>query len=168
MSLELGGGRGPLIVVGLGEMGVGRGEEVLVTYALGSCVGVALWDARAALAGLAHIFLPEGGQREPPERQGLYADRALPLLVERLVREGAHRPRLVAKIAGGANLFVMGERDGLAVGARNVAAVRRLLKELGIPLGAEAVGGRQGRTMWVHAGSGRVVLTAGGRPVAEL
>lgn len=156
------------IVVSLGEVGVGQGEDILVTYALGSCVGVALWDPASCVAGLGHVFLPRGEPDLPPDRRSLYADHAVPLLVSRMEEAGARRSRLLAKIAGGANVLPVGGTNTLAVGPRNVAAVREALAAARIPLRAEAVGGRQGRTMWLYAATGRVVLTLGSQILCTL
>lgn len=159
----------PLVTVRIGELHVLRGEGVLVAVGLGSCVGVALYDPIRRVAGLAHVFLPASLNGRPfPGLPARYADTGVPALVEAMRQAGAHLRQLHAKIAGGAQLFLRGERSGLDVGRRNVEAVRAALAALGVPLVAEDVGGTRGRTMRLFAASGKVVVTMLGREAREL
>ncbi len=107
--------------------------DVLVSLGLGSCIGLALIDRRAAVAGLAHVVLPaaEGRAGEP----GKFADTAVPTLLDAVVGLGARRTRVEAVLVGGASMFSF-EGHGLEVGQRNDTAVRDELKRLRIPVAA--------------------------------
>lgn len=136
--------------VRMGEIAVARDEQVLAAIGLGSCIGVALFDAQAGVAGLAHVLLPEpsSGREGGP---GRFASTAVPALLAEMEKAGATRARIVAKMAGGASMFSGLSNSGIAaVGQRNAAAVRRALEQLGIPLVAEDVGGSWGRTIYVQ------------------
>ena len=145
--------------VRMGELAVARADEVLAAVGLGSCIGVALVDTDAHVAGLAHVLLPEpaSGREVTP---GRYAITAVPALLEEMLRAGAKRERLVAKIAGGASMFPGLSATGVgAVGLRNAEAVRHALEQASIPLVGEDVGGTWGRTVHLQASDGAYVVS---------
>jgi chemotaxis protein CheD len=153
--------------VGIGEIAA-SGDPGLVISALGlgSCIGVVMADHLARVAGMAHVMLPQSraGATGPP---GKFADTAVPALVESLLRLGADRTRLVATIAGGAQMFSAGSGGGLFnIGERNEVAVRAALSAARLRVRAADVGGGSGRTMRVRVDTGTVtVRVVGGRPV---
>lgn len=131
------------VSIGMGAVGVGRDGATLRTF-LGSCVGLALFDRRRKIAGLAHIVLPDSrGQGTPP---GKYADTAVRHTIAALEALAGGGPlHLVAKLAGGAKMFPF--QTGLTVGDQNVQAVERLLAEAGIAIVGRCCGGEHGRHM---------------------
>ena len=134
--------------------------DVLVSLGLGSCIGLALVDKRAGVAGLAHIVLPASGGAVKPETMHKFADHAVPALLDGLVERGASRVFLQASLVGGASMFAAVGQD---VGRRNAVAVRDLIARRRVPVVAEAVGGSRGRTVKVDVASGTVsVREAGG------
>ena len=139
--------------------------DVLVSLGLGSCIGLALIDRRATVAGLAHVVLPaaEGRAGEP----GKFADTAVPTLLDAVVGLGARRTRVEAVLVGGASMFSF-EGHGLEVGQRNDTAVRDELKRLRIPVAASDTGGSRGRTVRVAVDGGRVTARAAGDAEVEL
>jgi chemotaxis protein CheD len=154
-------------MVRMGELALSSTPgDVLVSIGLGSCIGLALLDARRGVAGLAHIMLPgDGGARQLEGGPAKYAETAVPDLVEQLLDLGAVRGQLEAVLVGGAQMFA-GGGSGLDIGARNDEATRRLLAESRIPIRAAATGGTSGRTVRVHVSP--AVVTAkevGGREV---
>ena len=145
--------------VRMGELAVARDDEVLAAIGLGSCIGVALLDRDARVAGLAHVILPEpvGGREGGP---GRFATTAVPALLEAMEGAGASRARMVAKIAGGASMFRGLSPQGVAaIGERNAAAVRGALERLGIRLVGEDIGGTWGRTVHVQASDGSYIVS---------
>lgn len=146
----------------MGEIAVSSTPaEELVALGLGSCIGLAIVDRSAGIAGLAHIVLPESaGKRGEP---GKYADTAVPELVSRLRAAGAVPRRLEAVLAGGAHMFATS--GSLDIGSRNEEAVRAELGRARIPVRAAQTGGTQGRTLRVVAGGCDVsVRVAGEQP----
>jgi len=144
--------------VRMGDMAVARDGEVLAAIGLGSCIALALADPERRVAGLAHVMLPEpaSGREGGP---GRFATTAVPALLEELLRAGASRDRIVAKIAGGASMFRGLSPGGVgAIGERNAEATRRALERLGIPLAGEDVGGNWGRTVHLQ-GDGTYVVS---------
>ncbi|MGB9885509.1 MAG: chemotaxis protein CheD [Moorellales bacterium] len=154
------------VKVGIAQWKVARAPFRLITLGLGSCVGVALWDRQARVGGLAHIMLPESSQFPNHHNPAKFADSALPALVEEMVRWGASRQRLVAKLAGGAQMFnSQGGGSLLNIGPRNVAAVKDTLQRLGIVTAGEDCGGNVGRTMILDTQTGEVYIRTIGQPV---
>jgi chemotaxis protein CheD len=147
----------------MGEMQLGCGEQSLKTL-LGSCIGLALYSRRNAVGGLAHIVLPESrGQEGPPAK---YVDTAIPELIRRIELAGGQATNLNAKIAGGANMLA--SQAVLTIGDQNLAAIRRMLREYGIPIVAEHCGGTQGRRMTFYPNFGRVTIEVVGGEIVEI
>jgi chemotaxis protein CheD len=154
------------ILVLTGELATGEHPKVLVTPALGSCVGVALWDAVTHRGGLAHVMLPSPSESRSVGRLERFATVAVPKLAEAVSDTGPAR-RLVAKIAGGSTMF--GADSSLAtIGERNVSEVKRQLALLRIPLLAEDTGGSHARTMELYLDTGVVVVRSYRYGIKEL
>jgi chemotaxis protein CheD len=150
------------ISVRMGELATStEAETVLVSIGLGSCIGLALVDAGAGVAGLAHIMLPgpgEGASRPP----GTFADSGVAALLDAVLALGARRVRLTAVIVGGAQMF--GSAGKIQVGTRNEEAVRAALAGARLPVVAADTGGGSGRTIRVYLDETRVTArVAGGR-----
>ncbi len=144
-----------MIKVGMADYKVGRSPDSLITYGLGSCIGIALFDAVAKIGGLSHIMLPDSQQARSSDNPAKFADTALPLMVEEMIRMGAVRNRLRAKIAGGAQMFTFANAtEIMRVGERNGEAVRATLKKMDIALVAADTGGNYGRTVELKLDSG--------------
>ena len=138
-------------VVRMGEAAASRAPgDLLACIGLGSCIGLALVDRAAGVAGLAHVMLPESSQPDPPH-PFKFADLAVPALDDLVVSHGAVRARLEAALVGGAAMFQFGG-GGQDIGARNEAAVTEHLGTLGVPVRATTTGGNKGRTIRVVVG----------------
>ncbi|NLW65206.1 MAG: chemotaxis protein CheD [Clostridiales bacterium] len=148
------------IVVGIADYNIAKDCDVLVTYALGSCVGICLYDPLTKIAGLSHIMLPTITEFNDPRmtlQRGKYADTAIELLMQSMINAGALRIRLRAKIAGGAQMFAPINNKNLAgIGERNVIAVKKELARLRIPIVAEDTGKDYGRTQFLSAEDGKM------------
>ncbi len=144
-----------LIKVGMADYKVGRTPASLISYGLGSCVGIALFDPVSKVGGLAHIMLPDSTQARSSENPAKFADTCLPLMIGEMLKQGANKSRLVAKIAGGAQMFAFANAtDIMRVGERNSDSVRAVLKKLDLRLVAEDCGGNYGRTVELKLDSG--------------
>lgn len=146
------------ITVGIADLNVVKDDDTLVTYALGSCVGICLYDPVMKMAGLSHIMLPSVKEFTDPAAAAQtmkYADTAIELLMKKMVGMGAGKIRLRAKIAGGAQMFAPVNNSNLAgIGERNVLAVKKELARLAIPIIAEDTGKNYGRTLYLTAADG--------------
>jgi chemotaxis protein CheD len=145
------------VVVGVGDCQLSADAEAqLVTYALGSCIAVTIWDPAARVGGLLHFMLPEAGagrEQEGAAQPYRYADTGTPLLFRGAYRMGADKKRLVVRLAGGA--AVVNDGGLFNIGKRNYAAVRRILWQAGVMVAAEDVGGAISRTVRMDIGTGR-------------
>ncbi|WP_409293283.1 chemotaxis protein CheD [Peribacillus sp. SCS-37] len=147
-----------VVRVGIADLNMAAAPDLLRTAGLGSCVGVVLYDLAKGLAGMAHIMLPDSRlARGLGASTGKYADTAVPELLKLLIREGASRHGIQAKIAGGAQMFQFtGGSDLMRIGPRNVEAVKECLHCLDIKLSAEDTGGSSGRTIEFYPETGRL------------
>jgi len=155
--------------VAMGDIAVARNDGVLRTL-LGSCLGVALYDRRLKIAGLAHVVLPcaLGRDERPGNYPGKYADTAVPAMISRMQElAGDERLKLCAKIAGGANMFNTADASS-TIGVQNVQAVQRVLDDLRIPIIARHCGGEQGRKMGLDAATGAVTIDIVGSDTTTL
>lgn len=158
-----------LLVVGISDYKMAKDPKVIVTYALGSCVGICLYDKQTGLGGLAHIMLPESSMFSSSEMNRMkFADTAVVDLVKSLERQGADRRKLIAKIAGGAKMFEtqQGSISG-NIGERNVISVKNVLHSLRIPLIAEDTGLNYGRTVYFDLCSGTMKVQSLSRILKE-
>jgi chemotaxis protein CheD len=134
---------------------VGQAPSTIISYGLGSCIGISLYDPQAKVGGLLHIMLPDSTQARPTDNPAKFADTGLPLMLKDVLALGASRSRLVAKIAGGAQMFAFANAtDIMRVGARNAEAAKKILKDLNIRLIAEDTGGTYGRTVSINMEDG--------------
>ncbi|HIH69115.1 chemotaxis protein CheD [Methermicoccus shengliensis] len=143
------------ILVGIGEFRVAKGA-VLKTVGLGSCVGIALYDPSVRVGGLAHVMLPHSSNGTA--RSAKYADHAVEMMLEAMERAGSGGEGIVAKIAGGAQIFKHMTLDVFKIGERNVEAIKENLENFGIRLVSEDVGGTQGRTISFFTQDGRMLI----------
>ncbi len=149
------------IKVGMADLKVATEPDKLVTLGLGSCVGIALYDFKTKVGGLAHIMLPDSKQaRKGDVNAAKYADTALSVLVDEMKKKGVSKQRIVAKIAGGAQMFKFnnGASDIMRVGTRNIEAVKKGLAEYRIPITAEDTGGNFGRTIELDTKTGSLFI----------
>ena len=148
-----------LIRVGMADYKVGKAPGTIISYGLGSCIGISLYDPQLKVGGLLHIMLPDSTQARGSDNPAKFADTGLPLMLKDVLALGASKARLVAKIAGGAQMFAFANAtDVMRVGARNAEASKKMLKDLGIKLIAEDTGGTYGRTVSINLDDGNYIV----------
>jgi len=148
-----------IIQVGMADLKLARAPDKLMTAGLGSCIGICVIDRQIKLACLAHIMLPSSEQAKNPDNKAKFADSALEVLLEEMVKGGANRSRLQAKIAGGAQMFKFsGESDIMKIGERNAISVETHLNKHKIPILARDTGGNYGRTITFDADTGELLV----------
>ena len=135
--------------VGIADLKLVTAPETIRTSGLGSCVGVVIYDATKKIAGLSHVLLPDSSHTKQTNfNKYKYANTAIPELIDQLIKSGARRHALQAKIAGGAQMFKFtSSTDILRIGSRNIEAVQNRLQEYQIPIVSSDVGGNAGRTI---------------------
>lgn len=153
-----------------GSVSVLMGEAAIaaaparVRTILGSCVGIALWDRTSKIGGIAHVVLPDSrGQTQLP---GKFADTAVPHMLALIAKAGGKRATITARIAGGANMFKVVSSNN--VGEMNQEAVKRILREHGIPIHFEDLGGEKGRRMTLDTSTGEVVIEIPGERIPRV
>lgn len=155
------------ISVGIADMKIARQEGELITYALGSCIGVAFYDPMIKLGALLHIMLPEKNMADSNVFK--YADSGVKETLRKLQAFGAMKGRLVCKIAGGAKMFEMKGPGGLGnIGERNAQNVKRVLMAEGLRVSSEDTGANYARTMSLDVATGRVCIRSAGKPERTL
>ncbi len=149
-----------LINVGVAQVKVSSSPAILRTI-LGSCVGICIYDRQKKMGGMAHILLPDSTNAEQPEK---FAETAIPLMIEQLLKQGCKREFMSAKIAGGASMFKFKADTPLGlIGERNIEMTRKMLEAKKIPLLIEEVGGFTGRVIDFFLEDGRLKIKAAGK-----
>jgi chemotaxis protein CheD len=142
--------------------------NVLITYALGSCVAVMIYDPQAKVGGLLHFMLPESqiDLEKAAKQPYMFADTGIPRLFHQAYELGAEKRRLVVRAAGGSQL--MDPEGTFNIGKRNYAAMRKILWKAGVMIQTEEIGGNVSRTVRMEVSTGRVFLRQGGNKEQEL
>ncbi len=158
-----------LIKVGMADANVCKPPDVITTLGLGSCVGIVLYDPSVKIAGLVHIMLPDSTKILNNSNKYKFADTGIDMLIEEMSRLGASKRKLVAKIAGGAQMFAFNNNlEMMRIGDRNVEATKEKLKKLGIPILAEDTGENYGRTIEFDPETGLMTVKSFGRDLKIL
>ena len=151
------------IRVGIADMKVARQEGTLITHALGSCIGITLYDPQIKLGAMIHIMLPEAGDRKEANLFK-FADTGIKETLRKLAIFGGSKSRYICKIAGGAQMFaVVGTSNIGNIGKRNIEAVKKALREEGIRIVNQDVGSNYARTMLMDLDTGKVSIRTAGR-----
>lgn len=149
------------IMVGIAECRVSNDPACeLVTYSLGSCVAVTVYDPAVHVGGLLHFQLPESALDRAKARQNpfLFADTGVSTLLRQACRLGGDQRRFIVRVAGGAQLLEHGEHFG--IGRKNCAAMKKALHKAGLCLHGEALGGTASRTVRLNLATGEFQLRA--------
>lgn len=160
---------GSKIVVGVADMGMSTTcGDVIVTHALGSCLGIAVFDPVSCVGGMLHVMLPSSSinPEKAKENPYMFVDSGLPKFFHELYKSGAQKNRLIVKVAGGASIQNRG-KDSFEIGKRNSIALKKLFWKNNIMIEASDVGGSKARTMYLEIVSGKVSLSKSGN-ITEL
>lgn len=156
------------VTIGMCEMAVSSDPaQVLVTYSLGSCVGVSLYDPELRLGGLIHCMLPlaKTDPAKAQQRPAMFTDTGFVALLEELLSRGAKKERLIVKVAGGG--APMDSEGRFKIGERNYAVLRKLLWKNNLLIAGEDVGGTKPRTLRLRLEDGQVTVSTG-REIVEI
>ncbi|MCI8525581.1 MAG: chemotaxis protein CheD [Oscillospiraceae bacterium] len=151
------------LTIGIADMKMARSEGILVTYALGSCIGICLYDQTVKLGALIHIMLPlnmEAGRKNTMK----YADTGIRETLRMMEARGAKRSRITAKLAGGAKMFEINGGNMGNIGQRNIESVHLILRKEGVRILKEDVGGSVARTLLFDVSNGLACVRSYGRP----
>jgi chemotaxis protein CheD len=158
-----------MIKVGMADLNVCIAPNALTTLGLGSCVGIVLYDSISKTAGMVHVMLPDSTKIRNNENLAKFADTGIDALIVRMISIGANRNRLIAKIAGGAQMFAFSSNsEMLRIGERNIEASKQKLQQLGIRIYAEDTGLNFGRTIEFYPETGELYIKSVGKPLKIL
>ncbi|MEZ6002570.1 MAG: chemotaxis protein CheD [Planctomycetota bacterium] len=150
------------LIVGIADMKIASPPaELIVTHALGSCIGLTAYDPTTRVGGMLHFMLPAptaGSEVDNPARYGMTG---IPALFRALYAKGANKQNLIVCAAGGSRMLGNGSED-TRIGERNHLILRKLLWKNGIQLSAEDTGGTHSRTMTLHLATGEVIISNAG------
>ena len=152
-----------VFMVGMGHGVVTMAPNIISCQGLGSCVVVAIYDARRKIGGIAHIMLPDSKDLNGHHKPYECADTAIAELLEGLQSVEADPRELSAKIVGGASMFASDEESNMSVGEQNIMSIKSILRKKGIPLMGADVGSNYGRSIEFHLDSGKLIVMAIGR-----
>lgn len=153
---------GKQIAVGIADMKISRQEGTLITYALGSCIGITFYDPMIKLGALLHIMLPEAGTSNVNPLK--FADTGIHETLRKFYAFGGMKSRTVCKIAGGAKMFEMKHQGNFGnIGERNIRSVKKILQQEGIRISGEDTGLNYARTMLIDLSSGEVKIRTVGK-----
>ncbi len=157
------------IIVGIADMKVSDDPEVtLITYSLGSCIGITLYDPVARVGGLFHYMLPESqiDVQRAQKNPWMFADTGIPLFFREIYKLGGEKKRLSAKVVGGAQ--ILDDSGFFNIGKRNYTALRKIFWVNNVMIQREDVGGNVNRTVYLDVSSGKVRVKTSGNGVKEL
>lgn len=153
-------------IVGVADMRISKDpEDILVTHALGSCLGIVVYDPVACVGGMLHVMLPQSSiDSVKAENQPLmFVDTGVPKLFRESYGMGAVKQRMVVKVAGGACVNRDEDKDYFQIGKRNFISLRNLLWKNGVLLSSYDVGGSDSRGLSLEMGSGEVIVKTQGQ-----
>ncbi len=156
------------LIIGMAEMGVVRSPRHIATLGLGSCVGIVLYDKVNKIGGMVHVVMPDSEKRTgiKPEK---FADTGVDALLHEMLKAGARRDAITAKLAGGAHMFgAITKNDKMKIGDRNAFNSKMAVLRLKIRIDAEDLGGSYGRTIELNPADGALMVKTVGRGVKVL
>lgn len=151
-------------IVGVADMKIAsQPGDVIVTHALGSCLGITIHDPSAAVGGMLHVMMPMSSTNPDKAKVNpyMFVDTGIPAFFREAYAAGAQKHRLVVTVAGGANVQNVG-KDSFAIGKRNYTILKKILWKNSVMIASSDVGGSHARTMNLEIGSGRVWLSTAG------
>lgn len=153
-----------MIKVGMADLNICTSPNALTTLGLGSCVGIVLYDPVRKIAGMVHVMLPDSTKILNNGNKAKFADTGIDELIQCMTAIGADRRALIAKIAGGAQMFAFSNNNEMMrIGERNVEATKLKLQQLSIPIKAEDTGLNYGRTIEFYAETGELIVKSVGK-----
>ncbi len=165
------------ITVNISDMKIAKSADILVTYALGSCVGICLYDPFKKIGALGHIMLPvANNEQDAVQKKYRFANTCVPEMLNQMIKSGCVKRNIVAKIAGGATMFKLvnsqspnpPNSDLNKIGAKNIVAVKESLKKYGITLLSEDTGADYARTVFFDTENGKVTIKSHNKQVKVL
>ena len=157
------------LIVGISDIKVSNNAgDVIITYALGSCIGIVVFDPIAKVGGMLHYMLPESSldQNKARENPEMFADTGIPLLFKSCYKLGADKKRMVVKAAGGAS--ILDDTNFFRIGQKNIMAMRKIFWKNNVMINKEDIGLNYNRTVRLEISTGKVFVRTSGGEMKEL
>lgn len=154
-----------LLTVGVGDLKISRDPaDRIITHALGSCLGITVYDPVSRVGGLLHVMLPLStiDAEKAAANPYMFVDTGVPRLFLDAYKSGARKERLIVSAAGGSSPSSKEKEDFFQIGNRNVVMLRKLLWKNGVVLKGSDFGGFEARTMWMDMATGEVTVRVNG------
>ena len=146
----------------------GNLEDTLITHALGSCIGVAVYDPKAKVGGLLHYMLPDSNLdlNKAKKTPAMFADTGIPFLFKSCYKLGAEKKRMIVKVAGGAS--ILDDANYFRIGQKNITALKKIFWKNNVLVDGEDTGKNYNRTVTLDIATGKVVVKNSGGVYIEL
>jgi chemotaxis protein CheD len=157
------------LIVGISDIKISNDpDDVIITCALGSCVGVAVYDPIAKVGGLLHYMLPDSAldEKKAKDNPAMFADTGIPLLFKSCYALGAQKKRMIVKVVGGAS--ILDDTNFFRIGQKNIMAMRKIFWKNNVMISAEDTGGDLNRTIRLEMATGKIFIRTSGGPMEEL
>ena len=157
------------LIVGISDIKISNNpNETIVTYALGSCIGIVVYDPVAKVGGMLHYMLPDStlDAKKARDNPAMFADTGIPLLFKSCYKLGADKRRMIVKAAGGAS--ILDDTNFFRIGQKNIMAMRKIFWKNNVMINAEDTGANHNRTVRLEMTSGKTYVKTSGGEMKEL
>lgn len=157
------------LIVGISDIKVSNSlDDVIITYALGSCIGISVYDPVAKVGGLLHYMLPDStlDEKKARENPAMFADTGIPTLFKACYRLGAEKRRMIVKAAGGAS--ILDDTNFFRIGQKNIMAMRKIFWKNNVMITGEDTGANHNRTVRLEMATGKTLVRSSGGEMKEI
>lgn len=157
------------LIVGISDIKVSNTlDDVIITYALGSCIGISVYDPVAKVGGLLHYMLPDStlDEKKARENPAMFADTGIPTLFKACYRLGAEKRRMIVKAAGGAS--ILDDTNFFRIGQKNIMAMRKIFWKNNVMITSEDTGANHNRTVRLEVATGKTLVRSSGGEMKEI
>ena len=157
------------LIVGISDLKISNnGDDVIVTYALGSCIGISVYDPVAKVGGMLHYMLPESSldEKKARENPAMFADTGIPMLFKSCYQLGADKKRMIVRAAGGAS--ILDDTNFFRIGQKNIMAMRKIFWKNNVMITSEDTGANHNRTVRLQIETGKTFVRTAGGEMKEL
>ncbi len=157
------------LIVGISDIKISNNpNDTIVTYALGSCIGIVVYDPIARVGGMLHYMLPDStlDERKAKENPAMFADTGIPSLFKACYGLGAEKKRMIVKVAGGAS--ILDDTNFFRIGQKNIMAMRKIFWKNNVMIAVEDTGANHNRTVRLEMATGKTLVKTSGGEMKEL
>jgi len=157
------------LIVGISDIKISNNpNDTIVTYALGSCIGIVVYDPIARVGGMLHYMLPDStlDEKKAKENPAMFADTGIPSLFKACYGLGAEKKRMIVKVAGGAS--ILDDTNFFRIGQKNIMAMRKIFWKNNVLITTEDTGANHNRTVRLEMATGKTLVKTSGGEMKEL